>query len=178
MAKAPAKSRKRNEPKNIGVGRKRQMPTKPKGLPNRISRTLAELARAHTDDCIETLVQIMRGTLSKRVWVDDPKGGPNGDGKQADGKRAKRQVRQQYDITVADRRAAAEILLDRGYGKPKQAFDHTVAPPDLSALSDEELDAYYKLSCKLHSVDPTGPLPGQHPDGDPAKTKPPGATAH
>lgn len=39
---------------------------------------------------------------------------------------------------------AAEALLDRAFGKPKQAIDHTLDVRRLSEMTDEELEAQAK----------------------------------
>jgi len=61
--------------------------------------------------------------------------------------------------------AAACALLDRGYGKPRQALDHVVEPRDYESLSDAEIDARINAdlakleelsSIEMSSVDSAG----------------------
>lgn len=60
--------------------------------------------------------------------------------------------------------AAANAILDRGYGKPRQAVEHSgaIGTYDLTKLGDDELD-------KLESI--LGPL--AHDGGDPGGEGPP-----
>ena len=51
----------------------------------------------------------------------------------------------------AARVAAANSLLDRGYGKPTQPISQTLTKIDPSTMSDEELAALFGTGCKLMS---------------------------
>lgn len=53
--------------------------------------------------------------------------------------------------------SAAELIKDRVHGKPKQTLDHTTKgeslnkKPDLSKLTDEELEQLDAIQCKIES---------------------------
>lgn len=55
----------------------------------------------------------------------------------------------------AARISAAAAILDRGYGKPKQ--DLEIRQPDLSRLSDDELDALERLMEKVEAGEQAAP---------------------
>ena len=61
---------------------------RPRGVPNKLSRPLRELAALHTEDCIAVLVQLRDRAEAEHV-----------------------------------RLAAANALLDRGHGRPRQEID-------------------------------------------------------
>lgn len=75
-------------------GGSRQGAGRPKGAKDKATRdagaTIGELARAHAEDAIQTLVQVAKSGASDSARV-----------------------------------AAANALLDRGFGRPPQALEHT-----------------------------------------------------
>ena len=129
---------------------------------------LPALARTHTKEAIDVLAQVMRGNLSRVTRVvnpDDPLG------------RRNKLVKDAIPCTVAERCAAAVQLLDRGFGKPKQAVDVTHQPADLSKLTDDEIATLYELQCRVEGVEPAIPVRATIIDGsanrvDPAPAEP------
>jgi hypothetical protein len=72
-------------------------------------RTLASLAREYTEESVNVLVAVVKGTMS--------------------------------DIKPSDRIRAAEILLDRGWGKAKETVQLELTAENLGSLTRDQLRA-------------------------------------
>jgi hypothetical protein len=91
-----------------------------KGTPNRATREITELARAHVPAAIKELARLAKAAESESARV-----------------------------------SAIGMLLDRAYGKPSQAIQHSgsVGTYDLTKVTDEDLD---RLEAILGPIADTG----------------------
>jgi hypothetical protein len=129
-------------------GGKRKGAGRPANSPNKINRHLRELANEYTDEALRQMVSIMRGKFERQEINPE----------------TNRPRKIKVPVEAATALVAAEKILDRGHGRPRQMVDHHQKPIDLSQLTDEELAEYYRISCKLNGVEPNT-VPGPFVDG-------------
>ena len=83
------------------------------GTPNKVTAELAGLARVHTADAIARLVAIMNGIVAEGETKPQP----------------------------AAQVMAANAILDRGHGKPRQALEHGGTDGGPIVIYMDEIDA-------------------------------------
>jgi hypothetical protein len=108
-------------------------------------------AQDHSEDALSVLVDLMHG--EHFVYERNEKTG--------------RKIKKPLPVSDSVRKSAAEAILDRGHGKPRQTHEDTTPTIDVSKLSDAEAIEYYRLTCLIHGEEPNE-IPSILLDGSPA----------